>query len=107
MFSAAAQHADEFLDTGFALNREQARASAALSNFLLDHEMQTGGGGHLWKVSDGDHLVAGAQRGHLATHCARDFTTNIGVNFIEDHQGCIVLIRQSCLEREHDARNFT
>jgi hypothetical protein len=58
------------------------------------------------KVGDGHHLVAGAQRGHLAANRARDLAADVGVDLIEHHQRRVVLIGERGFHGEHHAADL-
>ena len=66
-----------------------------------------GEGRDLRHVGDRDDLVSVAEEGHLAADRSGDFAADIGVDLVEDHQGDAVLVGESALHREHDARHFS
>lgn len=107
LLAAAAEHADEFVDAFFAFDGVEFGAGAARDDFFLDDEMVGGDGGDLGEVGDGDDLVELAEEGHFFTDGAGDFSADVGVDFIEDHEGGGVLAGEGGFYGEHDAGDFS
>lgn len=105
-FARGAEHADEFFDSLIALHFVEAGNGATVAQAFGNEVVVAGKGRHLGEVGDGDDLVVFAQFTHFEADGAGDFAAHVGVDFIEDEQGGIVLTGKSAFEREHDAGHF-
>lgn len=102
MLSATAEHADEFVDAFFAFYGVKFGAGAAGGDFFFNDEVVGGDGCDLWEVGDGDDLMELAEDGHFFADGFGDFSADVCIDLIEDHEGCGVLLGEGGFHGEHD-----
>ena len=72
-----------------------------------DEEMFVSEGRYLWHVGDRDDLVTLSQVGHFLADGSGDFASDVCVDFVENHEGDLVLIGECAFDGKHDAGHFT
>ena len=71
-----------------------------------DLEVVVGVGGYGGKVSDAKDLAEVAESTHFLANGVGDFAADVGVHFVEDEEGDVVLGCEDGFEGEHDASDF-
>ena len=105
-FAPAAKHPCDFFLACFAFNGAQTRKGAPMRHFFAHHEMGRSGRGHLRKMRDAQHLVAGGQHAHFCADRMGDFAPYIRVNLVEDEERDGILEREGRFDRQHHPRDF-
>ena len=70
-------------------------------------EVVVGGGGYGGEVSDAKDLTAVAEAAHFFADGMGGFAADVGVHFVKDKKGDVVLVREDGFEGEHDAGDFS
>ena len=81
--------------------------SAVVFGGFEDLEVVVGGGGYGGEVSDAKDLAAFAKAPHLFADGVGGFAADVGVHFVEDKQGDVVLGCEDGFEGEHDTGDFS
>ena len=66
-----------------------------------------GVGGHGGKVGDAEDLSAVGEVAHFLANGVGGFAADVGVHFVEDEEGDVVLGCEDGFEGEHDAGDFS
>jgi hypothetical protein len=103
---AAAEHATEFIDAVGFVEEMDAGFGAALVDVLGDEVMGVGVGGDGGEVGDAEELMIAGDVAHLLSDHLGGFAADIGIDFIEDEDGHLILGGEDGLEGEHDAGEF-
>ncbi len=103
---AAAEHAAEFIDAVGRVEELDAGFGAALVDVLGDEVMGVGVGGDGGEVGDAEDLMVAGDVAHLLSDHLGGFAADIGIDFIEDEDGHLILGGEDGLEGEHDAGEF-
>ena len=71
-----------------------------------DLEVMVGVGGYGGEVSDAEDLAAVAEDSHFLADGVGSFAADVGVHFVEDEEGDVVLGCEDGFDGEHDAGDF-
>ena len=72
-----------------------------------DLEVVVGVGGYRGEVSDAEDLAAIAESAHFFADGVGGFAADVGVHFVKDEEGDVVLGGEDGFEGEHDAGDFS
>ena len=81
--------------------------SAVVLGGFDDLEVVVGGGGYGGEVSDAKDLPTVAKAAHFFADGVGGFAADVGVHFVKDKKGDVVLVREDGFEGEHDAGDFS
>lgn len=100
---ATTEHATELGNLTGGIEEDDVGFGTATLNLLADHIVRGGVGGNRREVGDAQDLMVARDATHLLADGMRGLAADVGVDFIEDQDGHLVLGRQDGLERKHDA----
>lgn len=106
-FALATQHAGEFLDAGFAVEKLDLREGAAVFDLLGDDEVAGGGRGDGGEVGDAKNLMLPGDAAHFVADGDGGFAADIGINFVENQDRDLVLGGEDGFEGEHHAGHLS
>jgi hypothetical protein len=102
----AAQHAGELGDTAFVVKEGELSECTLLMEVFGNEEVGWSTGSHGGEVGDADHLVMPAEVAHFLANRMGGFTSQIGIDLIEDEKRDAILRGECGFESQHDTRHF-